>query len=150
MRKLLAIAAAAVLIPASAFAQTTYSPDQHGAVGDIITATDPSGHTRQVVRPHVVCDSGCASPTVPANFAPGQATVGTSAAQLVAARSGRQSVTVVSNCTNPVELGASASVTTSNGLILPGTVGASVTLNYSGALYAIGASSCAVSYYELY
>lgn len=150
LRKLLAAVVAVLLAPASAFAQTTYSPGQTGAVGDIVTANDPNGRPRQVVRPHVVCDSGCASPTVPANFATGQGTVGTSAAQLVAARSGRQSVTIVSNCANPIELGSTSGVTTANGVILPGVVGASITLNYSGAVYAIGAASCAVSLYELY
>lgn len=62
MRKLLATIAVAALIPASAFAQTYYSPDQNGAVGSYTTAKDPSGNNRTVVLPHVVCDSGCASP----------------------------------------------------------------------------------------
>lgn len=54
MRKLLAIAAAAVLIPASAFAQSpTYVPDQHGAVGSLVTATDPGGNSRKVALPLV-------------------------------------------------------------------------------------------------
>lgn len=84
------------------------------------------------------------------NLATGQATVGTSVAQLVASRTGRQSVTVISNCANAIELGKDNTLTTSNGTILPGVVGASVTFTYSGAIYAIGSTSCAVSYFELY
>lgn len=54
MKKLLAIVAASVLIPGSAFAQTlTYSPGQTGAVGTYITVTDPSGNVRRILLPNV-------------------------------------------------------------------------------------------------
>lgn len=61
MRKLSALlASAALLIPASAFAQTpTYSPGQTGAVGTVVTANDPNGKPRQVVMPSFNCASGC-------------------------------------------------------------------------------------------
>lgn len=60
MRKLLLLACALLLLPAAALAQTlTVSPSQTGAVGSVITVTDPNGNTKKVVEPHIICDSGC-------------------------------------------------------------------------------------------
>jgi hypothetical protein len=90
-----------------------------------------------------------------ANIATGQATVANTATLIVAARTGasgtgRKSVTIVNGSTTPVYVGASG-VTTSTGILLPGTTGASLTLDTQAALYGIVASSTeAVSYAETY
>jgi hypothetical protein len=80
-----------------------------------------------------------------------QVTVGTSATQIVAARTGRLSVQVVNHGTTDVFLGTSNGVTTGNGILLPGTKGASVTLDLPGALWGIvAAGTQAVSFLERY
>ena len=63
VRKLLACAALAALLasPYGAQAQLVTAAGQTGAVGSIITATDPNGHAQKVVEPHYICDSGCVS-----------------------------------------------------------------------------------------
>jgi hypothetical protein len=90
-------------------------------------------------------------------FMPGQATLtSTTGTLVVAARTGvngtgRISVTVINNSTTAVYLGPSG-VTSSSGMILPGVVGASVTLTTTAAIYgALAATGSAlISYYELY
>ncbi len=82
--------------------------------------------------------------------AAGQVTVTNTSAQLVAARPGRQSITIVNLGTTDVYLGA-GTVTTSNGLLLVGIKGAAVTIQTSAAINCIVASGTqAVSYMEEY
>lgn len=91
-----------------------------------------------------------ASPTV----ATGQAASSISpaaATQIVPARAGRQSV-VISNITGtqPVYLGASG-VTVSSGLFVAGAVGATVTIQTSGAIFATSPTAAqTLSYLENY
>lgn len=63
MRKLLTIALAALMLPASAIAQTyTYAPDQGGAVGTVVMATMPNGQPPlRVVLPNSLVARGIAS-----------------------------------------------------------------------------------------
>lgn len=78
-----------------------------------------------------------------ANFATSQATIGTTATLIVAQRSGRDTVVVENTGTTAVYIGNSA-VTTSNGLLLPGVVGASIALETTDAVYGIVASGTQV------
>ena len=73
------------------------------------------------------------------------------AAQIVAARSGRQSVMITNiTGTQPVYLGASG-VTVSTGLFLAGSVGASVTIVTSAAIFATSPTAAqTLSYLENY
>ncbi|MHB8285784.1 MAG: hypothetical protein ACYDD1_14050 [Caulobacteraceae bacterium] len=81
------------------------------------------------------------------SFASGQGSVTTTAAQVVAARAARRSLTFYNTGTSTIYLGASG-VTTSTGF--PLVAGASVTLNFSGALFAVGTATVPVSFFELY
>ena len=86
----------------------------------------------------------------PGNFAPTQVTVGTTAVLIVAARTGRATLTIENTGTTPIYVGG-AGVTTSTGFPIPGAAGASLTLAYTGALYGISASGTAVvGEYETY
>jgi hypothetical protein len=89
----------------------------------------------------------------PANLAPFQTTVTTAtgpATLLAAARAKRQFVTVINSGTTAVYLGG-ASVTASTGVMLPGVAGASITIAFTGDLYAVAATgSQAVTGYEVY
>ena len=117
----------------------TGMPDAVGASAD---APHPAGY-RPVQR-------GPAAPPGAADLATGQGTATTTVSTIVASRAGRVSVTVVNNSTTAVILGGPA-VTTGTGVILPGVVGTSLTLSYSGAVGVITtAGSAALSFYELY
>lgn len=73
------------------------------------------------------------------------------AVQIVPARAGRQSV-IISNITGsqPVFLGASG-VTVSNGLFVAGAVGATVTIQTAGAIFATSPTAAqTLSYLENY
>ncbi len=86
----------------------------------------------------------------PDNVATAQVSVTTSATLIAAARAGRRSITVEQLGTTAVYLGATG-VTTATGVLLPGTVGSSVTLNFTGALYGIVATGTqTVAEFELY
>lgn len=86
-----------------------------------------------------------------ANLATNQVSVAATATLVVAARAGRDSVTVENHGTTDVYVGSSSGVTTSTGILLPGTKGAAITLSYSGAVYAIVATGTqTVSYAEGY
>lgn len=81
----------------------------------------------------------CVSNNMPVgspNHATAQASVSTTAAQVIAARLNRGSLTIENLSTTPVYLGASG-VTTSTGFLLPGTVGAMVTIPTQGAVYGV-------------
>jgi hypothetical protein len=94
-------------------------------------------------------------PVGSANLSTGQVSVGATATQIVAARTGtsgtgRISVTVVNAGTTPIYLGGSG-VTTTTGTLLPGIVGASVTINTQAAVYGTTASgSQTVSEFETF
>jgi hypothetical protein len=86
-----------------------------------------------------------------ANFTPTQVSVGAAATQIVAPRAGRQTVTVINTGSTAFYLGPSSSVAAASGVLIPAGVGVSITLAYSGALYAVTASGTAtLSAYELY
>jgi hypothetical protein len=93
------------------------------------------------------------NPVGAANIATAQATVGTSATSIVAARTGavgtgRVAVTIENNGAQTVYLGGSG-VTTATGMIL--LPGASMTLNTTAAVYGVsGAAGQAVSAMETY
>lgn len=78
-----------------------------------------------------------------ANFATAQATIGTTPTLIVAKRTGRDTVVIENTGTTAVYLGAS-NVSTTNGLLLPGVVGASVALETTDAVYGIVASGTQV------
>lgn len=79
----------------------------------------------------------------PQNLATAQVTVGTSATLLAALRSGRNAITVENAATTAVYIGG-IGVTIANGFLLPGVVGASITIPFQGALYGIVAASTEV------
>lgn len=86
----------------------------------------------------------------PANLAPFQASVTTAPTPLALARVQRQFVTVINSGTTPIYLGA-ANVTAATGVMLPGVAGASITIAFTGDLYAVTASGTqAVTGYEVY
>ncbi len=86
----------------------------------------------------------------PANLAPFQASVTTTPTALALARTQRQFVTVINSGTTPIYLGA-ANVTAATGVMLPGVAGASITIAFTGDLYAVTASGTqAVTGYEVY
>lgn len=80
-------------------------------------------------------------------LASNQVPVTTAATLVVAARAGRQSVTISSTSAVVFYVGGSG-VTVANGLYVAGTAGASVTLTTSAAVYAIGAANVTLSYLE--
>ncbi len=111
---------------------------------------DANGHQAGIAA-NPLAVSATVAPS--ATFNPGNpVSVSTTATLVVAARTGRSSITIENEGTTPVYIGNSASVTpTTSRVLLPGSVGASITLNYTGAVYGITASgSQTVSEYELY
>lgn len=102
-------------------------------------------------------DANCALPgangasSAAANFTPAQVSVTGTATLIVAARTGRASVTILNTGATAIYLGPTSGVTTSNGMLLPGVAGASITLPYNGAVYGITTTGTqAVTEYELY
>lgn len=86
-----------------------------------------------------------------ANLATGQVSVANTATLIAALRSGRQAITIVNTAATAVYLGNSTGVTTSTGTLLPGIVGASVTMNTQSAIYGISATgSETVTEFETY
>jgi len=86
----------------------------------------------------------------PANLAPFQVAVAATPTLLAAARTQRQAVTVINSGTTPLYLGG-AGVTAATGVMLPGVAGASITLAFTGDLYAVTASGTqAVTGYEVF
>lgn len=87
-------------------------------------------------------DTSHGLPTSPAGLstlATAQVSVAATATVIAAARTGRSQVTVTNLGTTDVFLGGSG-VTTTTGILLTGTKGASVTLTFAGALYGIVAT----------
>lgn len=84
-----------------------------------------------------------------ASIATAQVTVGTSSTQIVAARSGRMSVTVTNNGTGAFYVGVTG-LTTGNGYFVPGVSGASVTIPTQAAVFGIAPVAQAVSVLETF
>lgn len=85
-----------------------------------------------------------------ASVAGSQATVGTSATSVVAARATRNTVTIVNGGTTDVFLGPSG-VTTTTGILLTGTKGASITIPTTAQIFGIvGAGTQVVSVLETF
>lgn len=97
--------------------------------------------------------NGTPIPTVgsqPSNIATGQFSCGTTAAQAVAARTGRRNVLLIQEGTTLVRIGAS-SVTPSTGAPLPGTAYSAMTIDGSAAVFCVtGSGSQTISYVETY
>jgi hypothetical protein len=155
IRNLAALGAACALSCAPTFAAAQAYPQFPGPGGAYL----PPGMTATVGVDAVTgapCLVGltatCRLPKVgAANFAPTQVVVAAAATQIVTARPGRQSVTVINTGSTAFYLGPSASVTAASGVLIPAGVGVSITLAYCGALYGVTASGTAtLSVYELY
>lgn len=85
----------------------------------------------------------------PSGIATSQVTVTTSATQLVTKDTVTTEVLIINEGTTAVRIGGSA-VTSGTGALLPGAVGATLSLTFSGDLYGITASgSQAVSVIKL-
>lgn len=83
-------------------------------------------------------------------IANGQVTVASTSTEIVPARSGRRAVVIINLGATDVYLGTTG-VTTSTGLYLMGTAGASVQIPTSAAVYGVvGSGTQAVSYMEVY
>jgi hypothetical protein len=83
------------------------------------------------------------------SFATGQVAVGTTATQVVPARVGRQSVTITATSAVVFYVGASG-VTAANGHYVAAAAGASVRVDTTAAVFAVGASALTVSYLETF
>lgn len=83
-------------------------------------------------------------------MAAGQISVATTSTLIAAARSTRNTITVVNHGTTPVYLG-NTGVTTGTGFLLPGVLGASMSIETTAALYGVvGTGTQTVSYLESY
>jgi UDP-N-acetylglucosamine enolpyruvyl transferase len=85
----------------------------------------------------------------PANIATAQPSVGTTSTLVVAARTGRAAVTIENLTSTPIYLGASG-VTSTTGMLLPGVVGASMTIEGSMAVYGVASVAASVSVLETF
>jgi len=86
-------------------------------------------------------------------LATNQVTVATTATLVIAARAAGRNAVTITNITGaqPSYYGPTNAVTAANGHFLPGTVGASITLPYSGAVYGIAVTAAqTVSFAETY
>lgn len=86
-----------------------------------------------------------------ASLATSQVTVGTSATQIVAARSGRMAVTITMVGAGDIFVGPNTpTVTVANGALLLGVKGSSITVPTQAAIFGIGAVAQAVSVLETF
>jgi hypothetical protein len=70
--------------------------------------------------------------------------------QIVPANSGRDAILITNTSSTAIYIGASSSVSTSNGHYLPGTAGASVSIPTTGAIWAISSGGAVtVTYLEV-
>lgn len=138
----------------------TYTTGQTGALQ--MTAAGSLHTTVDNTNANGAAAASASSPVTPANqpigaanFAATQVSVTSSATSIVAQRTGvsgtgRVSVTITNTTTTALYLGGSG-VTTSTGTLLPGIVGASVTINTTAAVYGISSgSSATVTAFETY
>lgn len=84
-----------------------------------------------------------------AAIATGQVSVGTGNTQVIAARSGRQAVTITNLGTGVVYLG-NTGVLSTTGMILPGVIGASITIPTQGAVFGIAPVAQSVAFLETF
>lgn len=80
----------------------------------------------------------------PTSIAAGQGTISTTAASLVAARAARKTITIENTSAVAFYVGPTG-VTATTGLLVPGVVGASVTVDSAAAFFAITASGSATA-----
>lgn len=86
-----------------------------------------------------------------ANWTPAQVSVAATATLVSAGRVGRNAVTVENLGTTAVYCGPTSSVTTSNGALVPGAAGASLTLPTQAPVYCIVATGTqSVAEFETY
>lgn len=84
------------------------------------------------------------------SLATNQVSVALTSTQIAAARSSRGAITVTNHGTNPVYIGT-GTVTAANGLLLPGVVGASVTIPTNAQIAGIATGGAqTVSYLETF
>lgn len=81
-------------------------------------------------------------------FSTGQVSVGTAATQIVGANASRQSVVITNLGTQALFIGPNANVTALNGMLLPGVVGASITIFSTSAVWGISAVAQSVSFLD--
>jgi hypothetical protein len=89
--------------------------------------------------------AGGSAATASPNMATGQVAVATTATLVVAARPTRRKVTITATSAVTFYVGNSGVTTTTGAL-----AGTSVTLEYTGAIYAVGASALTVTFTDLY
>ncbi|HEY1448860.1 MAG TPA: hypothetical protein VGF33_10005 [Caulobacteraceae bacterium] len=134
---------------AQAAATNVYGLDP--ANGNAICLVAAAGSSPTCILPTTGGGTGGGGAAIPGNFTPNQVTCGTAATLIVASRSGRQLLSIVNTTATPIYVGGSAAVTVLTGQLLPGIIGASMTVPYSGALYCIVASApSAVTEAEIY
>lgn len=120
----------------------SYFDGRRGLIGVLMRITGADGNTRAGVAEAVTLVDSSGNPAVTgsgtSNVATSQAASSVSpaaATQIVAARSGRASVTITNiTGTQPTYLGPSG-VTTATGLFLAGAAGASVTISTAAAIF---------------
>jgi hypothetical protein len=133
-----------------AFPTITVTP----GIGQTINTLPGSGQTTMGNSlPIVIASDQPAIPTITpvgaTTWAVTQVTIGTTATSLLAARAGRFGVLITNLGTTAVFLGI-AGVTTVNGALLPGVVGASKTIPVTGAVFGIVASGSQIVSVEEY
>lgn len=110
-------------------------------------AVDPSGN---YVSPPTSTTPQASREYGQPNLNTNQVSVALTATQIAAARSARGAITIVNHGTNPVYIGT-GSVTATTGILLPGVVGASITLPYNGQVSGIATGGAqTVSFLETF
>lgn len=141
------------------------TPANMSSVPDLSVPVDPQGN--YIGQPMINADGSqdiagvngttIAAPANPfptrdygsASIATSQTTVGTGNTQIVSARSGRMAVTIENLGTGAFYVGVTG-VTTANGYLVPGVLGASVTIPTQAAVFGIAPVAQAVSVLETF
>lgn len=146
--KRLFLVAALLLLPCVALAQSTAAPVLPGVLTNTL---QPNCSQTPCFLPYSAATPIPTSPYANANLATSQVSVGATATQIVAARSGRGSLTIENAGTTALWIGADATVTSSTGFLLPGVAGASVTVPSATAVFGItGGGSQTVTVLETF
>lgn len=74
------------------------------------------------------------------SFNAGQVSVGSSATKIVGGNESRHTVVITNLGSTAVYIGPNANVTSSNGQLLPGSVGASISIPTSGPVYGVAST----------
>lgn len=85
----------------------------------------------------------------PRNIATGQVSCGTGATALVPINMNRAAITIENTTATPIYLGVST-VSAVTGHLLPGVIGASITLSTSAAIFCIAGSAATVTFIEAF